>query len=78
MVGILTIHALVQQAIESGYLTLAVEAQLQRLSQHQRSRENIYALMKLQRGVMEGEVKQESHQSRYYQVANVGQDAESA
>lgn len=55
MVGILTIHVLVQQAIESGYLILAVEEQLRRLSQHQRSREDIYALMKLQRAVMEGE-----------------------
>ncbi|HEY9662607.1 MAG TPA: hypothetical protein V6C65_29485 [Allocoleopsis sp.] len=72
-------HALVQQAIESGYLTLAVEEQLRCLSQHQRDREDICALMRLQRAVMEGEVEQESRRARCEWIAkNVRSAAKSA
>jgi hypothetical protein len=74
----LTMHALIQQTIESGYLTLAVEEQLRRLSQHQRNREDICALMRLQRAVMEGEVKQESRQLRYQRIASARSAIESA
>lgn len=73
----LTMHALVQQTIESGYLTLAVEEQLRQLSQHQRDREDICALIRLQRAVMEGEVEQESRQGKYQRVASARSVAES-
>ena len=74
----LTIYALVQQTIESGNLTLVVEEQIRRLSQHQRNREDICALIRLQRAVMEGEVEQESRQLRHQRVASIRPIAESA
>lgn len=75
---LITMRALVQQTLESGYLTLAVEEQLRRLSQHQRDREDICALMRLQQAVMEGEVEQESRRSRCKWVTNARAVAESA
>lgn len=56
------ISDLVQQAIETGYLTLAAEEQLRSLLQVKNGPEEITAFMQLQRAAMNGIVKQESRE----------------
>lgn len=56
------ISDLVQQAIETGYLTLAAEEQLRSLLQVKNGPEEITAFMRLQRAAMNGSVKQESRE----------------
>lgn len=56
------IRDLVQQALETGYLTLAAEEQLRSLLQTRNEPEELTAFMQLQRAAMNGNVKQESRE----------------
>lgn len=53
---------LVQQALQTGYLTLAAEEQLRLLLQMKNAPEELLAFMQLQRAAMEGMVRQESRE----------------
>lgn len=56
------ISDLVQQALQTGYLTLAAEEQLRRLLQMKNAPEELLAFMQLQQAAMEGIVRQESRE----------------
>lgn len=56
------ISDLVQQALKTGYLTLAAEDQLRSLLQTKNAPEELTAFMKLQQAAMEGNVRQESRE----------------
>lgn len=57
------ISDLVQQALETGYLTLTAEDQLRSLLQTKNEPEELTAFMQLQQAAMEGNVKQESREA---------------
>jgi hypothetical protein len=56
------ISDLVQQALQTGYLTLAAEEQLRLLLQMKNAPEELLAFMQLQQAAMEGIVRQESRE----------------
>lgn len=56
------IRDLVQQALMTGYLTVAAEEQLRSLLQSKNDPEDLTAFMALQQAAMEGVVKQESRE----------------
>ncbi|NJO77849.1 MAG: hypothetical protein HC827_04515 [Cyanobacteria bacterium RM1_2_2] len=57
------ISDLVQQALETGYLTLTAEDQLRSLLQTKNDPEELTAFMQLQQAAMEGNVRQESREA---------------
>lgn len=57
------ISDLVQQALETGYLTCAAEEQLRSLLQSKNEPEQLIAFMQLQQAAMAGSVRQESRES---------------
>lgn len=68
------IREVVQQALKTGYLTLAEENQLRQLLQKKYDLEDLDAFILLQQAAMSGEVKQESRESieqKYYSPRNV-------
>ncbi|HEY9661613.1 MAG TPA: hypothetical protein V6C65_24410 [Allocoleopsis sp.] len=56
------ISDLVQQALETGYLTVTAEEQLRSLLQTKNAPEEIMAFMQLQQAAMAGRVRQESRE----------------
>jgi hypothetical protein len=58
----ITIRAVVQEALEIGYLTIEAEEQLRRLLTTKYDREDLIAFMRLQQAAMSGRVKQESRE----------------
>ncbi|WP_313898642.1 hypothetical protein [Roseofilum reptotaenium] len=58
------IHEVVQQALSTGYLSLADEERLRALMVKPYGLEDIHAFWRLQRATMEGAVKQESREMR--------------
>lgn len=56
------ISDLVEQALETGYLTLAAEEQLRLLLQAKNTPEELMAFLRLQQAAMQGNVKQESRE----------------
>lgn len=56
------IREVVQQAITTGYLTVAAENQLRQLLTTKYDREDLKAFMTLQQAVIDGRVKQESRE----------------
>lgn len=56
------ISDLVQQALKTGYLSLAAEEQLRSLLQVKNAPEELMAFLQLQQAAMEGIVKQESRE----------------
>ena len=58
----LRIYQIVQQALSSGYLTLAAEAQLRELLKTHYDAQDFEAFMLLQKAAREGFVKQESRE----------------
>lgn len=64
MVSMVRIREVVQQALNSGYLTVAAENQLRQLLQTKYDREDFNAFMKLQKATMAGLVRQESRELR--------------
>lgn len=56
------ISDLVQQAIETGYLSLAAEEQLRSLLQAKNDPEELTAFLRLQQAAMQGNVRQESRE----------------
>ncbi|HEY9725000.1 MAG TPA: hypothetical protein V6D50_01005 [Chroococcales cyanobacterium] len=61
------IRDLVQEAFETGYLSIAAEDQLRSLLRSQYSPEDLKAFMELQMAAMNGRVKQESRQLLLHQ-----------
>jgi hypothetical protein len=57
------ISDLVQQALETGYLTLAAEEQLRLLLQTKNEPEELLAFWQLQQAAMAGNVRQESREA---------------
>jgi hypothetical protein len=57
------IREIVQQAIETGYLTLEAEEKLRRMLRSKYAQEDFEAFMKLQQAAMAGRVRQESRES---------------
>jgi hypothetical protein len=64
------IRNIVQQALETGYLTIAAEEQLRVLLRTKYESEDLTAFMKLQQAAMEGRVKQESRELALCQAAS--------
>lgn len=58
------IRDLAQQALATGYLTIAAENQLRKLLKTKYGMEDFYAFMNLQAAAMSGQVKQESRELR--------------
>jgi len=58
------IREVVQQALSTGYLSLADEEHLRALMLKPYGLEDLHAFWRLQRATMEGYVKQESRQSK--------------
>ena len=56
------IREVVQQALSTGYLTLAAENQLRQLLKAKYEREDLNAFMTLQQAAMAGHVRQESRE----------------
>jgi hypothetical protein len=56
----ISIRNLVQEAFETGYLSITAEDQLRSLLRSQYSTEDLKAFMELQMAAMNGQVKQES------------------
>jgi hypothetical protein len=56
------ISELVQQALKTGYLSVAAEEQLRALLQVKNAPEELMAFLQLQQAAMEGIVKQESRE----------------
>lgn len=56
------IREVVQQALSTGYLTLAAENQLRQLLTTKYEREDLNAFMTLQQAAMAGRVRQESRE----------------
>lgn len=56
------IREVVQQALSTGYLTLAAENQLRQLLRTKYEREDLNAFMTLQQAAMAGRVRQESRE----------------
>jgi hypothetical protein len=56
------IRDVVQEALESGYLTLEAENKLRRLLTTRYDREDLNAFMSLQEAAMMGQVKQEARE----------------
>jgi hypothetical protein len=63
----LLIRNVVQQTLETGYLTVEVEEQLRQLLQTKYDLEDLKACMSLQQAAMAGHVKQESREIKGYQ-----------
>lgn len=62
-VVMVSIRAIVQQTLATGYLTLSAQNQLRQLLQTTKyGQEDINAFMKLQQAAMDGRVKQEAHE----------------
>ncbi|MBF2050430.1 MAG: hypothetical protein EDM05_005160 [Leptolyngbya sp. IPPAS B-1204] len=61
------ISDLVDQALKTGYLSLAAEDQLRSLLQVKNTPEELTAFLQLQRAAMEGLVKQESRELAHLQ-----------
>jgi hypothetical protein len=59
------IREIVQQALSTGYLTVAAESQLRTLLRTKYEEEDLIAFMKLQHAAMNGVVKQESRELVY-------------
>ncbi|WP_199311185.1 hypothetical protein [Trichocoleus sp. FACHB-69] len=59
---VINIREVVQQAMTTGYLTIAAEEQLRRLLTTKYGLEDFKAFMKLQQAAMEGQVRQESRE----------------
>ncbi len=59
------IREVVQQALKTGYLSVAAEEQLRHLLQNKYDLEDLDAFMKLQFAAMSGQVKQESRELIY-------------
>jgi hypothetical protein len=58
--AVITICAIVQQALRTGYLSVADEDQLRELLRTERDADELNAFMQLQAAAMTGQVKQES------------------
>lgn len=56
------IRDLAQQALQTGYLTMAAEEQLRQLLSRRYGLEDFNAFMLLQQAAMQGQVKQESRE----------------
>ena len=56
------IRDLAQQALQTGYLTMAAEEQLRQLLSRRYGSEDFNAFMLLQQAAMQGQVKQESRE----------------
>ena len=68
------IREVVQQALRTGYLTVAAENQLRQLLQKKYDLEDLDAFILLQQAAMSGQVKQESReliQQKYYSPKNL-------
>lgn len=68
------IREVVQQALRTGYLTLAAENQLRQLLQKKYDLEDLDAFILLQQAAMSGQVKQESRElieQNYYSPRNL-------
>ena len=68
------IREVVQQALVTGYLTVAAEEQLRQLLQKKYSLEDLDAFMALQQAAMAGKVKQESRElimNQYFSGGNL-------
>lgn len=68
------IREVVQQALVTGYLTVAAEEQLRELLQKKYSLEDLDAFMTLQQAAMAGKVKQESRElimNQYFAGTNI-------
>ena len=59
------IREVVQQALTTGYLTVAAENQLRQLLKSKYEREDLDAFMTLQQAAMAGLVRQESRELKY-------------
>lgn len=59
------IREVVQQALTTGYLTVAAENQLRQLLKSKYEREDLDAFMALQQAAMAGLVRQESRELKY-------------
>lgn len=68
------IREVVQQALATGYLTMAAEEQLRQLLQKKYSLEDLDAFIMLQQAAMVGQVKQESRElsnAQYFSPSNI-------
>lgn len=63
---ILRIKDLVQQALQSGYLTVEAENQLRQLMKTKYDIDDLNAFMELQAAAMRGSVKQESRELKNF------------
>ena len=62
VVIMIRIRDLAQQALQTGYLTMAAEEQLRQLLSRRYGSEDFNAFMLLQQAAMQGQVKQESRE----------------